>query len=70
MNNVKLCKLAVSLGDAETLIEHAASMTHSTYTKEELASAGISEGLVRLSVGLEDPEDIISDLKQALDLII
>ncbi|MGE1063673.1 methionine gamma-lyase [Megasphaera paucivorans] len=70
MNNVKLCKLAVSLGDAETLIEHAASMTHSTYTKEELASAGISEGLVRLSVGLEDPEDIIFDLKQALDLII
>jgi len=70
MNNVKLCKLAVSLGDAETLIEHTASMTHSTYTKEELASAGISEGLVRLSVGLEDPEDIISDLKQALDLII
>lgn len=69
MNNVHLCKLAVSLGDAETLIEHAASMTHSTYTKEELATAGISEGLVRLSVGLEDPEDIIADLKQALDLI-
>ena len=70
MNNVKLCKLAVSLGDAETLIEHAASMTHSTYTKEELKSAGISEGLVRLSVGLEDVEDIIADLKQALDLIL
>lgn len=69
MNNVKMCRLAVSLGDAETLIEHAASMTHSTYTKEELKEAGISEGLVRLSVGLEDPEDIIADLKQALDLI-
>jgi methionine-gamma-lyase len=70
MNNVKLCKLAVSLGDAETLIEHAASMTHSTYTPEELKIAGISEGLVRLSVGLEDANDIIADLKQALDLIV
>lgn len=70
MDNVKLCKLAVSLGDAETLIEHAASMTHSTYTQEELCMAGISEGLVRLSVGLEDAEDIIADLKQALDLIV
>lgn len=69
MNNVKLCRLAVSLGDAETLIEHAASMTHSTYTPDELKVAGISEGLVRLSVGLEDPEDIIADLQQALDLI-
>lgn len=69
MNSVKLCRLAVSLGDAETLIEHAASMTHSTYTKEELAAANISEGLVRLSVGLEDADDIIADLAQALDQI-
>ena len=69
MDNVKLCKLAVSLGDAETLIEHAASMTHSTYTPDELKMAGISEGLVRLSVGLEKAEDIIADLEQALNLI-
>lgn len=69
MNSVKLCSLAVSLGDTETLIEHPASMTHSTYSPEELAAAGIPEGLVRLSVGLEDVEDIIEDLKQALDLI-
>lgn len=69
MNSVKLCSLAVSLGDTETLIEHPASMTHSTYSPEELAAAGIPEGLVRLSVGLEDAEDIIEDLKQALDLI-
>lgn len=69
MDNVKLCKLAVSLGDAETLIEHAATMTHSTYTPEELKTAGISEGLVRLSVGLENVEDIIADLDQALSLI-
>lgn len=66
MDSVKLCKLAVSLGDAETLIEHAATMTHSTYTAEELAASGISEGLVRLSVGLEDAKDIIADLDQAL----
>ena len=69
MDSVKLCKLAVSLGDAETLIEHAATMTHSTYTAEELKASGISEGLVRLSVGLEDAADIIADLKQALDKI-
>ncbi len=70
MNTLKLCTLAVSLGDTETLIQHPASMTHSPYTPEERAIAGISEGLVRLSVGLEDPEDIISDLKQALDKLI
>lgn len=67
MNSVKLCTLAVSLGDAETLIQHPASMTHSAYTPEEQAKAEITEGLVRLSVGLENVEDIISDLKQALN---
>lgn len=70
LNRLQLCVIAVSLGDAETLVEHAASMTHSTYTAEELASAGISEGLVRISVGLEDPEDIIADLKSVLDTLI
>ncbi len=70
MNNVKLAKLAVSLGDPETLIQHPASMTHSPYTPEERAEAGISDGLVRLSVGLETAEDIIADLKEALDLVI
>lgn len=69
MDNVGLASLAVSLGDAETLIQHPAGMTHSTYTKEQLADAGIPEGLVRLSVGLEDVEDVIEDLRQALDLI-
>lgn len=69
MNSVELCSLAVSLGDTETLIQHPASMTHSTYTSEELAEVGIAEGLVRLSVGLEDADDIIADLKQALDRI-
>ena len=52
--------------DAETLIQHPASMTHSTYTPEERAEHGISDGLIRLSVGLEDVEDILADLEQAL----
>lgn len=67
MNTVELCTLAVSLGDTETLIQHPASMTHSPYTLEERAECNISEGLVRISVGLENPEDIIADLKKALD---
>lgn len=65
VNSLKLCTIAVSLGDAETLVEHPASMTHSTYGPEELKEAGIAEGLVRISVGLEDVEDIIADLEQA-----
>lgn len=69
LNCLNLCSLAVSLGDTETLIQHPASMTHSSYSKEELKNAGLSEGLVRLSVGIEDVEDIIEDLKKGLDLI-
>jgi methionine-gamma-lyase len=69
MNNVTLCALAVSLGDTETLIQHPASMTHSPIPREERLKAGISDGLIRLSVGLEDPEDIIIDLAQALALL-
>ena len=67
LNKLKLAKLAVSLGDAETLIQHPASMTHSVYTLEERAAHGISEGLVRISAGLEAIEDIIADLEQALE---
>ncbi|MEP3889252.1 MAG: methionine gamma-lyase [Hellea sp.] len=66
MNALNMVKCAVSLGDAETLIQHPASMTHSTYTPEERALHGISDGLVRLSVGLEGIEDILADLEQAL----
>ena len=69
MNNVGLITLAVSLGDCDSLIEHPASMTHSTYSPEELQEVGITEGLIRLSVGLEDPADIITDLKLALKKI-
>ena len=69
LNNLSLCSLAVSLGDTETLIQHPASMTHSPYTKEEREVAGITDGLVRLSVGLENVEDIIADLEQGLEKI-
>ena len=69
IDSMKLCTLAVSLGDAETLIQHPASMTHSPYTPQERAAAGISDGLIRLSVGLEDVNDIIDDLNQAFTLI-
>ncbi len=68
-NSLKLCTIAVSLGDAETLVEHPASMTHSTYTAEELKEAGIPDGLVRMSTGLENAEDIIADLEQAFEQI-
>jgi len=69
MNSVKLCTLAVSLGDVDTLIEHPGSMTHSGYSDEELLESGIKPGFVRLSVGLENANDIIEDLEQALGKI-
>ncbi|AIL60127.1 methionine gamma-lyase [Pseudomonas alkylphenolica] len=66
MNALQLFSRAVSLGDAESLAQHPASMTHSSYTPEERARYGISEGLVRLSVGLEDIDDLLADIEQAL----
>jgi methionine-gamma-lyase len=66
MNNVELCTLAVSLGTADTLIQHPASMTHSVIDEEVRLEAGITNGLVRLAVGIENIDDIITDLKQAL----
>lgn len=66
MNRLEMILRAVSLGDAETLIQHPASMTHSTYTPKERAAHGIGEGLLRLSIGLEEAEDIFADLEQAL----
>ena len=66
MNGLRMIARAVSLGDAETLIQHPASMTHSTYTPEERAEHGIGDGLIRLSVGLEDLSDILNDLDGAL----
>jgi len=69
LNRVRLCTLAISLGSTDTLIEHPASMTHSTYSIEELKQFGITEGLVRLSVGIEDSSDIIKDLEEALKVV-
>lgn len=69
MNKLTLCKIAVSLGDCETLFEHPASMTHSPLSAEELKAAGISETLIRVSVGLEDMKDIIADVEQALEKV-
>jgi cystathionine beta-lyase/cystathionine gamma-synthase len=66
MNGVKLCALAENLGSAETLITHPASMTHADVPPAQRQAAGITDGLVRLSVGLEDPADIIRDLSQGL----
>lgn len=66
LNNLKLCKVAVSLGDTATLIEHPGLMTHSTLSREERDKLGITDSLVRVSVGLEDVEDVKADIEQAL----
>ena len=66
MDSVKLMTLAVSLGAIDTLIQHPASLTHSNIPKEHREKAGITDGLVRLSVGLENIEDLIADFDQAL----
>jgi methionine-gamma-lyase len=67
INRMQLFSIAVSLGDAESLIQHPASMTHSPYTQEERLEAGISDSLIRISVGLENVEDLIADLSQSLN---
>ena len=67
MDKLKLAMRAVSLGDAETLVQHPASMTHITYSPEDRIQHGISDGLIRISVGLENLQDIIDDIQQALD---
>jgi methionine-gamma-lyase len=66
MNSLNLCSLAVSLGSVDTLVEHPASMTHAVMPKEMRERMGISDGLVRVSVGIEDKEDILADFAQGL----
>jgi cystathionine beta-lyase/cystathionine gamma-synthase len=66
LNNTRLCALAENLGSAETLITHPASMTHAAVPPEQRLATGITDGLVRLSVGLENPDDLIDDLRRAL----
>ena len=69
MDSVELCTLAENLGSVETLITHPVTMTHADVEAAERQRVGITDGLVRLSVGLEDAEDLIADLKNALDKI-
>jgi len=69
VNNLKLFSLSVSLGAVESLVNHPASMTHSVMPREERLKAGIYDGLIRLSIGIEDVEDLIADLKQAFDYL-
>lgn len=64
---MKLFKIVVNIGDTKSLITHPASTTHHQLTAEELKKAGISKELIRISVGLEDAEDLIADLAQALE---
>jgi methionine-gamma-lyase len=66
VNHVRLCALAVSLGDVATLIQHSASMTHASVPRERRLAVGITDGLLRLSVGIERAADIIADLDGAL----
>jgi methionine-gamma-lyase len=66
LDRVDLCTLAVSLGNIDTLIEHPASMTHHVVPPEERDASGITDGLIRMSVGLESVDDIVDDLDQAL----
>jgi len=69
LNHVKLCSLAESLGGVETLISHPASMTHASIPADVRQQIGITDGLVRLSVGIEDAEDLMNDLDAALSKI-
>ena len=69
MNQVRLCSLAESLGSVETMITHPATMTHADVPKEEREARGLTDGLVRLSVGIESVDDIIDDLKDALETV-
>jgi cystathionine beta-lyase/cystathionine gamma-synthase len=69
MESVKLFSLAESLGGVESLINHPASMTHASIPKEEREANGLTDTLMRLSIGIEDAEDLIEDLEQALNKI-
>lgn len=68
-NNVRLCTLATSLGGVETILQHSASMTHAALSQDERRRAGVTDGLIRLSVGVEDVKDLIEDIAQALNKV-
>jgi methionine-gamma-lyase len=69
LNHLKLIKLAVSLGGTESLAEHPGAMTHSDVPPEDQLKIGITPSMVRISVGVEDPDDLIADVAQALDAV-
>jgi len=69
LRQVKICTLGESLGGVETLISHPATMTHAAIGEEARANLGITDGLVRISAGIEDVEDLLGDLEQALEHI-
>ena len=67
MDSVKLCSLTSNLGDTRTIVSHPGSTTHAKLTEEERQAVGITPGLIRISVGLEDLRDVIADVEQALE---
>ena len=67
LNNIEMCSLSANLGDTRSIVTHPASTTHSKLSVEERAETGITDGMVRVSVGLEHIDDIIADINQALD---
>ena len=66
IDNIKIFSCVVNIGDSKSIITHPASTTHQQLSKEELIQAGVPEGLIRLSIGLEDTKDLINDLKRAI----
>ena len=66
LNAIKMCSLTANLGDSRTIVSHPASTTHSKLSTEEKAAVGITDGMIRMSIGLEHPEDILNDVLQAL----
>jgi len=70
LDALKMIKLAVSLGSNESLAQHPFTMTHADVPDDEKNNLGLTEGLIRLSVGIEHPDDIIEDLRQALEAIV
>jgi cystathionine beta-lyase/cystathionine gamma-synthase len=69
LRRLRIARNAVSLGGVETLVCHPKTTTHSGFTEEEFAAAGVTDGLVRISIGIEDWRDLLSDFEQALDLV-
>lgn len=69
MDSIRFCTLTATLGTADTLVSHPATTSHSNMSSDQRTAHGISEGLIRMSVGLEHPDDIIADIRQALQAI-